>query len=263
MTLMGFLVVLSAFLVLETRGSVQLLEPGCISPKEEGNDNQNIDSAQWIAYLVRQGAYACSGSLITYRFVLTSGHCAEITENLYVRLGHNQSMPQNGKEDIPVMDVFRHPKYETIMANDIALLKLDRSLKDQAKIRPICIILNHGLISPINYTQSFFLFGWRRVEGDIQQIKATLELVPVDRSDIGKTEYWCRNQEERFCCNNPEISEHTADPGSPLGVMVDFESTQAWAQFGIFSSGHGDTSYGIYTDIYAYSPWIIATIEQN
>ncbi|KAI8035690.1 hypothetical protein M5D96_011440 [Drosophila gunungcola] len=141
MTLMGFLVVLSAFLVLETRGSVQLLEPGCISPKEEGNDNQNIDSAQWIAYLVRQGAYACSGSLITYRsylvksrFVLTSGHCAEITENLYVRLGHNQSMPQNGKEDIPVMDVFRHPKYETIMANDIALLKLDRSLKDQGHL---------------------------------------------------------------------------------------------------------------------------------
>ncbi|XP_016970163.2 serine protease grass-like [Drosophila rhopaloa] len=253
MMLATFLVLFSAVLVLGTQRSAQLLEPGCLPP----NDRQEVDPAPWMAYLVRQGAYACSGSLITYNFVLTSGHCADITKNLYVRLGHYQS---NGTEDFLVMSVFRHQRYETIMSDDIALLKLNRSLEGRAKIRPICILLNPDLRTTIKAIPSFILTGWSQTKGDTQQ---TVRQVLVNRVDPGMNEYWCRKQEERFCCQKPAIFALTADPGTPLGGQVLFDESPMIVQFGIFSSGHGDTSYGIYTDVNYHTPWIVATIRQN
>ncbi|KAH8234366.1 hypothetical protein KR038_008575 [Drosophila bunnanda] len=276
------LLVILSFQLLGT-GTAQLLDDRCQrSYRSRVIGGKRSERAPWMAYLVRNGYFACGGSLIANRFVLTAAHCTQVNDNLYVRLGELDSATRRDgpTEDFRVIQIFRHENYVTHMSHDIAVLKLDRSVVYRGKknpiksnifliksiflcfaanIRPICIILDTKLRSKVNAIQDFTLTGWGQ-SAHYYQMPTRLQRLNVRRIN----EYWCNNQAERFCCQNPAQFVCFGDSGSPLGAMVLYRKRIIFAQFGIASSVTGNCDgYSIFTDVFHYTPWIVATIRRH
>lgn len=93
--------------------------------------------------------WLCGGTLISDRFVVTAGHCLKSPDygNVkYVRLGilSLEINPNEYRSDCPeqfeIIERIPHPNYSSRkIYNDIALLKLDRTVIFDPHIRPACL----------------------------------------------------------------------------------------------------------------------------
>ncbi|KAH8366289.1 hypothetical protein KR200_000332 [Drosophila serrata] len=261
MALPNVILAILSFLLLGF-GSAQLLDDRCQrSYRSRVIGGKISERAPWMAYLLRNGNFACGGSLIAYRFVLTAAHCTQVNDNLYVRLGELDSATnRDGRtEEFRVIQIFRHENYVTHMSYDIAILKLDRTVIYRANVRPICILLDTKLRSKINSVPEFTLTGWGQ-SAHYYQMPTRLQRLNVRRIN----EYWCNGNPERFCCRNPTKFVCFGDSGSPLGALVSYKKRTIFAQFGLATSVTGNCDgYSIFTDVYHYTPWIVATLQRN
>ncbi|XP_017115309.1 serine protease grass [Drosophila elegans] len=243
-------------------GSTQLLDRGCIPPAYGTRVVGGQDAARspWMAYLIRNNAFACGGSLITHRFVLTAAHCTQLNDNLIVRLGeYDASTTWDGPtEEFRAILIFRHANYETQRYNnDIAMLKLDRIVQYKANIRPICILLNPNLRATINRIQEFVLTGWGQTSPFYPVMPTRLQHMSVTRYNYPL----CYNQVEKICASNPSKFACSGDSGSPLGAHVMYNFTKIFAQFGVASTVTSCLGYGIYTDVFHHTPWILEVMR--
>ncbi|KAI8038425.1 hypothetical protein M5D96_008323 [Drosophila gunungcola] len=174
--------------------STQLLDRGCIPPAYGTRVVGGQDAARspWMAYLIRNNAFACGGSLIT------------------------------------------HPN-----------------------IRPICILLNPNLRATINRIQEFVLTGWGQTSPFYPVMPTRLQHMRVTRYNYPL----CYNQVEKICASNPSKFACSGDSGSPLGAHVMYNVTKIFAQFGVASTVTSCLGYGIYTDVFHHTPWILQVIR--
>ncbi|XP_017044333.2 serine protease grass [Drosophila ficusphila] len=221
----------------------------------------NAQRSPWMAYLIRNGAFACGGSLIAYRFVLTAGHCTQIYDNLYVRLGeYDSSRRTDGRtRDYRVVSIHRHDNYISFHHDDIAILKLDHAVAYSAFIRPICILTNPGFQSVADRIQDFTLTGWGQ-SAHYYQMPTTLQQMSLRRVD----RYYCSAPSNTICCSNPSKFACFGDSGSPLGALMRYGNHKIFVQFGVTSSVTGNCDgYSTYTDVTSYMPWLLRTLRAN
>ena len=87
----------------------------------------------------------CGGTLIGENYVLTAGHCVNGSpEDLLLFFGeYDLHSYDKGEVSYTVSKIILHPFYKYIY-NDIAFLKLEKSVKMSKNIQPACIAANPG-----------------------------------------------------------------------------------------------------------------------
>uniref|UniRef100_B3P3T2 GG16934 n=1 Tax=Drosophila erecta TaxID=7220 RepID=B3P3T2_DROER len=229
-------------------GEAALLEPNCGMWTQSayqiriiGGSDADITSFPWMAYLHDDNRYFCAGTLINHQFVLTAAHCIGAVPKITVRLGGSEITPsatlrcQSQPEDYPVSFIISHKHYNpSIMLNDIALLKLARSVNFEDHIRPICIILEPEI---------------RLLLEDGMSVCSKLYNVPIIQGHI------CAGDKETNTCNG--------DSGGPLAGWVNYYGDLRFVQYGVASFGDfACRAPSIYTDLSTYSGWISSVVNR-
>ncbi|XP_050421380.1 serine protease filzig-like [Adelges cooleyi] len=128
-----------------------------------GGADAEMGEYPWLAAIALDGLFFCGGALINDRFVLTAAHCVMTrdtpVESLMIHLG-DYDLTSDNETDHQVRSVsqviFHSHFHPFLLANDIALLRLDRPVEMGITVQPVCI--NGGGDSYVGQKGS--VIGW-------------------------------------------------------------------------------------------------------
>ncbi|KAJ8668475.1 hypothetical protein QAD02_010138 [Eretmocerus hayati] len=256
-----------------------------------GGTPANRNEYPWMAGLIWNNGYYlwswCAGSLITYRHVLTAGHCVtqlqkEETWNLtHVQLGNWDSRfdPDCFKESfdnspwsselpcavrIPIDKIFVHEGFYVkggATRNDIALLQLESIVTESNRVRPICLPDSAEILPRL------YALGWGQTENRSSSVN--LRVVDLPLFDYRRCKLHFRNLTFGQMCAGGEKGKDTCfgDSGGPLVQLNQF-TTRQYELVGITAYGNPKCGVegepAVYTKVYDYLPWIyFAGIPDN
>ncbi|EDW42023.1 GM24243 [Drosophila sechellia] len=238
-------------------GEAILLEPNCgirTMPSFHqmriiGGSDAEITSHPWMAYLYNELNYFCAGTLITNRSGLprSAGSMCQITA-----------------EDYSVSMVINH-KYFTpsIMLNDIAMIRLARTVKFNDHIRPICIILDPAMRLLLEDGMTLTATGWGLTDNKMRPPALQDAPITVMNRYVCSKLYDVTITQGQICAGDKETNTCLGDSGGPLGGVVNYYGDLRFVQYGITSFGDSEChSPSIYTDLSTYSGWINMVVNQ-
>merc|ERR1719275_445823 len=90
--------------------------------------------------LVYSDPYACGGTIVNKRYIITAAHCTDHTTNVKVMIGEHDwcdGVNNEGGSWISAKRVINHPDYNSAnLNNDIAVLELSEDITFTANIQP-------------------------------------------------------------------------------------------------------------------------------
>lgn len=260
-----------------------------------GGVNSDLTEFPWtalLAYKTYNGskAYACSGSLISAKYVLTAAHCVAgknvesfASQLIEVRLGEwdyskdrdclridDQLVCNQKVLDVAIDTVILHPEYKPLSNgkyHDIALIRLVREVQFTQLIRPICLPTINDYVNP---GERLTIAGWGLVNyNEETTIKQKVDVPVVSASQCSvmfeKTPKLTRIQRGQFCAGGePGKDACVGDSGAPLMKKVVSSIPFRWTVEGIVSFGTGcglAEKYGVYTKVTEYLGWIHKEIK--
>jgi len=190
----------------------------------------------------------CGGSIIDENWIMTAAHCARGTSPSFWKIKAGAFNYLNNNETGAVFynltKVVVHPLYgspnEVQHSNDIALLKVDRKIKFNKHIQPICIPKNVSDL--VHVGKSAFVTGWGRINEGIPDASGKLLQVEVPflEMDECKKEYQTID-DTMECAGKEGLDSCQGDSGGPL---VTKHTDGRWFQAGITSWGDGCAERG-------------------
>uniref|UniRef100_W8BJ10 Serine protease easter n=1 Tax=Ceratitis capitata TaxID=7213 RepID=W8BJ10_CERCA len=263
-------------------GGQWINDPKCgrIAPENRiyGGRIASIDEFPWTARLIyisndNDVDYSCGGSLINKDFVLTAAHCvhkSNVESKWFfkgVRLGEWNTTtdvdcdidcaPPHSDIDCP--EIIIHDKYNpNTYKNDIALLRLEKSVAPTKFIQPVCLPSKSSQTR--NYqNEEVEVAGWGKTETSEHsevKMKATLRVL---NSTICDTKF--RKSVNVICAQGDKGSDSCGgDSGGPL-MYKDKKNLKIYL-IGVVSSGTGEkcgaaNTIGVYTNVSAHMDWIV------
>ncbi|XP_046302073.1 testisin-like [Marmota monax] len=265
-----------------TQPQVRLTIPGpcghrTLPSRVVGGENARLESWPWQGSLRLWGSHICGASLLSRRWVLTAAHCFETSLDPFewtVQFGELTSRPgiwnlQAYYNRYQVEDIYLNPQFKGKAPYDIALLRLDSSVKYTNLIQPICIV--PSALEFENRTDCW-VTGWGDIrEGEDLPSPYTLQEVQVSIINTTICNHLYQMSDFRYsiwgdmvCAGQLAGGKDSCfgDSGGPL--VCELEGL--WYQIGIVSWGVGcgrPNRPGVYTNVSQHFDWIRMLIARN
>ncbi|KAH8285466.1 hypothetical protein KR054_009673, partial [Drosophila jambulina] len=277
MKLAEYIFTLFPFVILANES--QFLEPNCgisisgsrrVTPRIAGGQVADMFGNPWMAYVVSSKS-ACGGSLITNRsLIILAIFLPKISPFRVVFLGDfDISSPTDCSTrgclanalQMPVDQQIPHPHYVHFTRDDIALLRLARSVRYTDFIRPICLLTNSNPLSSLRYLT---VTGWGLTQnGRPSHILKTHTLQQKDRSYCARI-FGLRVDISHICAESYYSKSCSGDSGSPVSSPLKFGGSTRIVQFGIMSTIHQRcNSVEVYTNVMHHMGWIREVVRQG
>ncbi|XP_049312836.1 venom protease [Bactrocera dorsalis] len=212
--------------------------------------------------------YLCAGSLISNRYILTSGHCIN-SLLITARLGaHDISDPnETGAISIPIERKIIHEQYNSqYIINDIALVRLSAPAPSSAYISTICLPQGERFAKDF-VGNNPFVAGWGAVkfQGPSSNVLRDVQ-VPIVTQQTCIRSYKAAFQNlvftDRFiCAGNSHVDACQGDSGGPLMMPMLENGAYHYYILGLVSYGYECARPGfpgVYTRVASYIPWILS-----
>lgn len=252
----------------------------------------DLDEFPWMALLLYElpngrQEFGCGGVLISDRYVLTAAHCLKgkslSKRNLKsVRLGEfnkdsdvdcsfngfNTICLKTPPINVNIEDKLTHWKYnpeDDNQKHDIALLRLERKVKYNDYIQPICLPLLQEERKKTYSGMNLTVAGWGQTENKATssvKLKLLVPVIPQSDCKALYTEASKEISEKQMCAGGQQNKDSCrGDSGGPLmSISVDENGDSNWYLAGIVSYGPVPCGIkdwpGVYTRVSKYIGWI-------
>lgn len=228
-----------------------------------GGSAAQIKNFPWQVAMLFNGAQDCGGSIIDADSILTASHCVEgrTARQLGVRAGVSLHTATTG-QDRAVARIIMHPRYnDTTLANDVAILELDRPLQFNANVQPIELVPADKTALLTGPNQPAVVSGWGALaENGGYPIRLQSVELPVVSDAV------CNRQLARFgesiqnstmlCAGGTGTDSCYGDSGGPL-VSRDSGGTPyliGVVSWGLVCAQRGVP--GVYAQVSTYRNWV-------
>ncbi|XP_055316725.1 serine protease snake-like isoform X2 [Sitodiplosis mosellana] len=220
-------------------------------------------------------AYLCGGSLISEKFVMSAAHCGKDRIRgpaRVVRLGSINLINYDDHTRIVLIDkIHLHPDYKSSSKyNDIALMRLARSVHFNEFIRPACINVNNDVEWSQAIATGFGLTSTERTVGSNDLLKVQLNKVELNlcKRTYRASRFMSRGiDKSQFCAG--ELTGHKdtcqGDSGGPIQILL-AKPHCVYSIIGITSFGKScgyKNTPGVYTNVAHYTSWIEQIVWQD
>ncbi|KAK7571064.1 hypothetical protein V9T40_014668 [Parthenolecanium corni] len=236
-----------------------------VNRRKRETESQGQNDWPWMATILDTNGYVqfCGGTLLNRQYILTAAHCfaepgsEKTKDDVVIRLGEYDLFEDDETkyQDIFVKTIETHESYDpSTKQNDIALVKLERSVEYNQYVRPLC--LPNIDVKP---NETIFVAGWGATESEGEHSSVLLDVaIPVvDHNTCADLHGANVDKEKNLCAGTENKDSCQGDSGGPL-LFQEENDQKRWMIAGIVSWGRGCGDYtpGVYTNVRHYMDWI-------